>query len=88
MISQLMARRAAKVWCIDNSPRMVEVGTELATKNGLANLEYKLGELEQVPCPTSPSISPCSARHYTTPAARRWPSRRPGASSSPAARSS
>ncbi len=51
MISQLMARRAAKVWCIDNSPRMVEVGTELATKNGLANLEYKLGELEQVPLP-------------------------------------
>lgn len=51
MISQLMARRAAKVWCIDNSPRMVEVGTELAAKNGLANLEYKLGELEQVPLP-------------------------------------
>lgn len=51
MISQLMARRAAKVWCIDNSPRMVEVGTELAKKNGLANLEYKLGELEQVPLP-------------------------------------
>jgi ArsR family transcriptional regulator len=51
MISQLMARRAAKVWCIDNSPRMVEVGTELAAKNGLGNLEYKLGELEQVPLP-------------------------------------
>ena len=51
MISQLMARRAAKVWCIDNSPRMVEVGTELATRNGLANLEYKLGDLEQVPLP-------------------------------------
>ena len=51
MISQLIARKAAKVWCIDNSPRMVEVGTELAAKNGLANLEYKLGDLEQVPLP-------------------------------------
>ena len=28
LISQLLARRAAKVWCIDNSPRMIEVGTD------------------------------------------------------------
>ena len=51
LISQLMARRAKQVWCIDNSPRMVEVGTELARKNGLANLAYKLGDIEQVPLP-------------------------------------
>lgn len=49
LISQLMARRARQVWCIDNSPRMVEVGTELAQKNGLDNLAYKLGDIEQVP---------------------------------------
>lgn len=49
LISQLLARRAAQVWCIDNSPRMVEVGTELAEKNGLANLAYKLGDIENVP---------------------------------------
>lgn len=49
MVSQLLARRAEKVWCIDNSPRMVEVGTELAAKNGLANLEYRLGDIEAVP---------------------------------------
>jgi ArsR family transcriptional regulator len=49
LVSQLMARRAAKVWCIDNSPRMVEVGRDLAKKNDLANLEYKLGDLEKVP---------------------------------------
>lgn len=49
LISQLLARRAERVWCIDNSPRMVEVGTELARKNGLANLAYKLGDIEQVP---------------------------------------
>ncbi len=51
LISQLLARRARQVWCIDNSPRMVEVGTELAAKNGLANLAYKLGDIERVPLP-------------------------------------
>ena len=51
LVSQLLARRARQVWCIDNSPRMVEVGTELAKKNGLANLAYKLGDLENVPLP-------------------------------------
>ena len=49
LISQLLAHRARQVWCIDNSPRMVEVGTELAKKNGLANLVYKLGDIENVP---------------------------------------
>jgi ArsR family transcriptional regulator len=51
LLSQLLAVRARRVWCIDNSPRMVEVGTELAAKNGLANLGYKLGDIEQVPLP-------------------------------------
>lgn len=51
LISQLLARRAKTVWCIDNSPRMIEVGTELARKNGLSNLTYKLGDIEKVPLP-------------------------------------
>lgn len=51
LISQLLAHRAREVWCIDNSPRMVEVGTELAQRNGLNNLTYKLGDIEQVPLP-------------------------------------
>ena len=51
LLSQLIANRAERVWCIDNSARMVEVGTELARKNGLANLTYKLGDIEQVPLP-------------------------------------
>ncbi len=51
LVSQLLARRAERVWCIDNAPKMVEVGTELAKKNGLANLTYKLGNIEQVPLP-------------------------------------
>lgn len=51
LVSQLLAHRARQVWCIDNSPRMVEVGTELAKKNNLANLGYKLGDIEKVPLP-------------------------------------
>ena len=51
LVSQLIAHRADRVWCIDSSPRMVEVGTELAKKNGLANLTYKLGDIEHVPLP-------------------------------------
>jgi ubiquinone/menaquinone biosynthesis C-methylase UbiE/DNA-binding HxlR family transcriptional regulator len=49
IISQLLARRAEKVYCIDSSKRMVEVGTDLAMKNGFTNLKYKLGDIENVP---------------------------------------
>src|SRR5260370_6960848 len=48
-ISQLMAQRAKKVIAIDNSEKMVEFGVELARKHGIANLEYRLGDLEEVP---------------------------------------
>ncbi len=51
LISQLLAVRARSITCIDRSPRMVKVGTELARKNGLANLGYKLGDIEHVPLP-------------------------------------
>lgn len=49
LISQLLARRAEEVVCIDNSSKMVEFGTELAKKNGFNNLKYKLGDIESVP---------------------------------------
>jgi ubiquinone/menaquinone biosynthesis C-methylase UbiE len=48
-ISQLMAQRAKKVIAIDNSEKMVEFGSELARTHGIANLEYRLGDLEDVP---------------------------------------
>ena len=48
-ISQLMAQRAKRVIAIDNSGKMVEFGAELARKHGIGNLEYRLGELEDVP---------------------------------------
>ena len=49
LVSQLLAHRARQVWCIDNSIKMVEVGTALARKNALDNLVYKLGDIEKVP---------------------------------------
>jgi len=48
-ISQLMAQRAKRVIAIDNSEKMVEFGSELARKHGIGNLEYRLGDLEEVP---------------------------------------
>jgi ArsR family transcriptional regulator len=48
-MAQLMAQRAKKVIAIDNSEKMVEFGSELARKHGIGNLEYRLGELEDVP---------------------------------------
>ena len=51
-ISQLMAQRAKKVIAIDNSEKMVEFGAELARKHGIGNMEYRLGELEDVPIRT------------------------------------
>ena len=49
LISQLLARRAEQVTCVDNSPKMVEFGRELAKKNGFSNLDYQLGDIEEVP---------------------------------------
>src|SRR5689334_16574396 len=48
-ISQLMAQRAKKVIAVDNSEKMVEFGSELARTHGIGNLEYRLGDLEDVP---------------------------------------
>ena len=49
LISQLLAARAKKVIAVDHSPRMVEVGRELAKRSGLKNLEYRQGDMEQPP---------------------------------------
>jgi ArsR family transcriptional regulator len=47
--SQLLARRAKQVIAVDNSPRMVEVAQELAHRNGLTNIEFRVGDLEDPP---------------------------------------
>ena len=48
-LSQLLAQRAKKVIAVDNSEKMVAYGSELASKHGFANLEYRLGDIESPP---------------------------------------
>lgn len=48
-LAQLLAQRASKVIAIDHSPKMVEFGTRLAEEHGLPNLEYRLGDIEDIP---------------------------------------
>ena len=48
-LSQLLAKNARKVIAIDNSPKMVEFGSNLARKHGFKNLEYRLGDIEDPP---------------------------------------
>ena len=48
-LSQLLAKRARKVIAIDNSPKMVEFGGQLAKKHGFKKLEYRLGDIEDPP---------------------------------------
>lgn len=48
-LSQLLAKTARKVIAIDNAPKMVEFGAQLAKKHGFKNLEYRLGDIEDPP---------------------------------------
>ena len=48
-LSQLLAKNAREVIAIDNSPKMVEFGSQLAKKHGFKNLEYRLGDIEEPP---------------------------------------
>lgn len=48
-LSQLLAQRAEKVIAIDLSPKMVEYAQKLALGNGLANLEFRIGDIEDPP---------------------------------------
>ncbi len=48
-LSQLLAKNSRKVIAVDNAPKMVEFGSELAKKHGFKNLEYRLGDIEDPP---------------------------------------
>jgi ArsR family transcriptional regulator len=52
-LSQLLAQRAQRVIAVDNSPRMVEFATDLARAHGVANLEFRLGDIESPPIDAS-----------------------------------
>jgi ArsR family transcriptional regulator len=49
LLSELLARRAKKVIAVDNSEKMVQFGEEKAKENGLKNLEFRQGDLENPP---------------------------------------
>jgi ArsR family transcriptional regulator len=48
-LSQLLAKGARSVIAVDSSEKMVEYGTQLARENGIANMEYRLGNMEDPP---------------------------------------
>ena len=48
-LSQLLAQRAEKVIAIDLSPKMVDYAQKLAVSNGLTNLEFRIGDIEDPP---------------------------------------
>ncbi len=48
-LSQMLARHAKEVIAVDNSEQMVAHGTRLAQQHGFANLDYRLGDLEEPP---------------------------------------
>jgi ubiquinone/menaquinone biosynthesis C-methylase UbiE/DNA-binding transcriptional ArsR family regulator len=49
LVSELLARRCKKVIAVDNSKRIVAYGAAKARKNGLKNLEFRLGDLQDPP---------------------------------------
>jgi len=83
-LSQLLAQRAEKVIAVDSSEKMVAYGSEMALRNGLANLEYRHGDLEDVPiedCAVDIVVMSQSLHHAQHPdrAAREaWRILRPG----------
>ena len=48
-LSLLLAQRAKRVIAVDSSEKMVEYGADVARRNGVANLEYRVGDLEELP---------------------------------------
>jgi len=45
----LLAQHASKVIAVDTSAKMIEVGREQAQRHGVRNIEYRLGDMEEVP---------------------------------------
>jgi ubiquinone/menaquinone biosynthesis C-methylase UbiE/DNA-binding HxlR family transcriptional regulator len=48
-LALMLAQRARRVIAVDNSEKMVQYGAELARNHGVKNLEYRLGDLEELP---------------------------------------
>ncbi len=48
-LALMLAQRARKVIAVDSSRKMVEFGADVAARNGVNNLEYRMGDLEELP---------------------------------------
>lgn len=48
-LALMLAQRAERVIAVDSSGKMVEYGAGLAARNGIANLEYRQGDMEELP---------------------------------------
>lgn len=49
LLSELLARRCRRVIAVDNSEKIVAFGARKAKKNGLKNLEFRRGDLQEPP---------------------------------------
>ncbi len=45
----LLSQRAVRVIAVDSSAKMIEVGREQALRNGVANIEFRIGDMEEIP---------------------------------------
>ncbi len=45
----LLSQRAKRVIAVDSSAKMIEFGRELAARNGVTNIDYRLGDMEELP---------------------------------------
>ena len=45
----LLAQRATRVIAVDSSARMIEVGREVAARHSIANIDFRLGDMEELP---------------------------------------
>jgi ArsR family transcriptional regulator len=48
-LSLLLAQRAERVIAVDNSEKMVEYASDVAQRNGVKNLDCRVGDLEELP---------------------------------------
>ena len=77
-LSLLLTQRAERVIAVDHSPKMLEYVVDIARKNGVKNLEYRLGDLEDLPLTTRRSTWRCCTRACITRCILRRPSRKRG----------
>jgi ArsR family transcriptional regulator len=47
--SLLLSQRATRVIAVDSSAKMIEVGRDQAQKNGVKNVEFRQGDMEELP---------------------------------------